>query len=255
MTEPNPAAAATIPSSPRLLSRAARKRAWCEAPVRVWTILALGVAVVTLYLAGTLVMGGLQQRRLIESGEKVTATIVQLNGTNVPRTRASRRENPLAVVRFTPASGATQRIEMSLSPGEPNEVHVGETIQLRVDPSDLEHPTDRSEARPWLSELAVPLMLAPLVALTGLITLMKRRSVLNVWRDGQEHPAVVVETKQSAIAPRSKVVRFALRDGEDRRVFNLLYPLSRGTMQKGDEFWVVCPQDNPARAIAADLYV
>jgi hypothetical protein len=52
----------------------------------------------------------------------------------------------------------------------------------------------------------------------------------------------------------SRVVRFALADGNDRRVFHVLYPASSGKLVKGDKLLLVAPANRPSRAIVAALY-
>jgi hypothetical protein len=76
---------------------------------------------------------------------------------------------------------------------------------------------------------------------------------MNVWRDGQAAVARVIGQRHTAIAPRSRVVRFALQDSDDRRVFTTLHP-SKDLPAAGELMWVVYPPNNPARAIVAKLY-
>ena len=98
-------------------------------------------------------------------------------------------------------------------------------------------------------------MLLPLLALAIVVMLLRRRRILKIWRSGEAAAAVVVDTKQSSIAPRSRVMRFALRDGDDRRVFQTLAPRSMGELNPGDEVMILHEPGNPGRAVVAELYM
>jgi hypothetical protein len=65
---------------------------------------------------------------------------------------------------------------------------------------------------------------------------------------------VAIDTKQSAIAPRSRIVRYAIKDAADRRIFSMLFPQSAGVPEKGEEFEVLYLPNRASRAIAAELY-
>ena len=67
-------------------------------------------------------------------------------------------------------------------------------------------------------------------------------------------PGTVVDLKQSPIAPHSRVVRFTLNDGDDRRIGSTFFPLIAGELQKGDELLFIVSPTNRTRAIAAELY-
>ena len=79
--------------------------------------------------------------------------------------------------------------------------------------------------------------------------------MLNAWRHGVPAVATVVDSKQSAIAPRSRVVRYTLAEGADRRIFSTLFPASQGELQKDDELLVLIPPKHPDRAVIAELYL
>jgi hypothetical protein len=77
--------------------------------------------------------------------------------------------------------------------------------------------------------------------------------VLRTWRDGEAAEAVALETRQSATAPMSRLLRFTVADSP--RVFTLLYPNRAAVPASGETFSIVHPPKRPDRAIAASLYV
>lgn len=248
----------TLPAPPRPITPVARARSWNEAPVRVWVILSVIVTGVLIYLATTRVQEGLRDRKLVRTGLEVRAQIVTIDDQNIDLKRGltfNRDVGRRIKVNFVAPDGSNRTLEEELPPQSGSRVSVGQFIQIRIDPENPNIATTRSEPRPWMLELSVVFMLLPVLGLTVLVVLMRRAGVLKVWRDGVEQVAVVVDGKQSAIAPRSRVLRYTLRDSDDTRVFTLLYPTSAGMPQKDDELLVVAPPSQPDRALAAALYL
>ena len=97
-------------------------------------------------------------------------------------------------------------------------------------------------------------VLGALFMLMLMLTVWRRRGVLRVWRDQPLAPAVVVESRHTAIAPASRLVRFTFSDGDDRRVHSTLMPARAGVPAHGEMIWLICPPDKPSRAIVAELY-
>jgi hypothetical protein len=57
------------------------------------------------------------------------------------------------------------------------------------------------------------------------------------------------------MAPRSRICRYTIIDGDDRRVFPTLYPTRHGEPQRGELLDMILLHDQPGRAIVADFYV
>jgi len=165
-----------------------------------------------------------------------------------------RRQTIIADLVYFAPDGRRIWVQGQLSPAD-GLLYIGQSIPLRIDPSEPERWTDRTEPPPWLAEMTAVLFLLPLLLLAVLMMLWARRRALNIWRRGEPAVAVVVDTKQSSIAPRSRVMRYALRDGADRRVFSTLAPYAMGPLEPGDEVMILHAPGNPGRAVVAELYV
>jgi hypothetical protein len=128
-----------------------------------------------------------------------------------------------------------------------------DVIDIRFDPARPEAWTDRTEPQPWFARMAIVWMLLPALLLALMMMLVRRRQILRVWTEGVPMTGTVVDTRQSPIAPRSRVVRFTL-DG-DRRIFSTFVPISAGEVSRGGELVMLASPTNPGRAIVAELYL
>ena len=240
------------PSPPRDINARARRRAWDEAPVRLWWLSAIVIGLIAVYFAVTQLADALADRRLIEQGTQVDAEVLKVDGSNI--TRPMKRDvERLVTLRFTlPDGRAVETGDHRLSPDPDAYVRVGTKIPIRVDPTDPTRWTDRTRPKPWLAELTAVALLLPLVALLLLVAFVRRAAALKIWRDAPAAEAVVVAVAHSAMAPRSRVLRLTLRG--DSRVFTTLYPLRGGLPAVGETIWVVAPTGKPNRAVVARLY-
>jgi hypothetical protein len=249
---PNIAPTTSFPAPPRRITARARRRSWNESNVRLWMILAVVVGVITAYFTVQQLREALSERRLIREGRAVEARVEQF-GQRGTMANIRRGEAFAVTVTYPGANGEPRQSEGLFIAEQDRRLSVGDTIEIRVDPNDPDRWTTRSEPRPWAEHLTAAIILVPLLALTLLMTLTRRAQVLRTWRDEPAMPATVVETKQSAIAPMSRVIRFVLHEGDDRRVWTTLHP-ARQAPHKGDTITVICPPANPTRAIVARLY-
>ena len=242
----------SIPPIPRPITRQARRRSWAEMPVRVWIILTLAVAFVTIYFTITRIKEALDNRWLVDHGVDVNATFVEVSGDPVPKRRL-RNETMPSTVKFTYGGKEyTQQLELDPKPGIA--AVVGTTIALKVDPNDPMQLMEVTVPPPWSHELAIVAALIPVLILVVLMILWKRRGVLRVWRNEPLVEAIVVELRQSPVAPMSRVVRFTLAQGGGQRIWSTLMPASAGIPEIGQHFWIICPPNNPGKAIVAGLY-
>ena len=127
-------------------------------------------------------------------------------------------------------------------------------LKIRVDPNDPTHWTEVTEPRSWVQELTVVGLLLPLAVLLVIVTFWKRRGVIKTWRNGALKAARVVEVRHTGMAPMSRVIRFTLLDGDDRRVFAALMPTHAGIPLPGQSVWLIVPPNRPSRSIVAQLY-
>lgn len=255
--EPLPVAdvdAAPPPPAPREVTPRGSRRSWGEGRVRRWWLVALLMAVAGGYLVFTQVRASSRGRWLIEHGAKGTARVISADGQPTPGKRyAPDQANFRVEVRpetgepFTFASRLEQH-RGELKVGRPEET----SFPIYFDPKDRSNFTTRT-GYPLQDDLLVGLFLLPLVVLLLAGAVLTRMSVLRVWRNGEAVIAAVVETKQAASAPMSRVVRYTPRDARDNRVFATLVP-NRLPLAAGDSFWLVAPPDRPDKGVVAALY-
>jgi hypothetical protein len=239
------------PAPPRLLTRAATRRAWVEGRVRFWWSCAAVVLIVMTFIGVSQTLNWWRDRKLITQGVAVDAHIDEAMGS--PMARVFVRDQPIRVkLSFPLADGTNQTVEGSLKPPGPA-VTATKNIRIHYDPADPTRWTDRDEVIPWTREMTVVLMFLPVTALLFAIALLRRWQVLRTWRDAPALPAIVVDSRHSPMAPRSRVLRYSLRDG-DRRVCHTLYPTRTGVPERGETIWLIAKPDQPQRGILAKLY-
>ena len=249
-----------LTQTPRHVTPRAARRSWNELPVRIWVILAVAVGFITIYFTIDKYLSGRYERWLITQGLPVQAELNRIQGTR-DRSQSFKRTDRLQVELNYDVPGTEHPRQMyvpgwlSQLPADPppREIRVGELIPVRIDPNNPTVWTDRTQPLPWIAEFTIVVLLLPLLALLLVVMFIRRQQVLGVWRRGEVAAAVVVDHKQSATAPLSRVIRFTLADGSDRRVWSTLHP-ARGAPQPGETVWVIYPPGNPGRAVVASLY-
>jgi hypothetical protein len=244
---------------PREATAAIRRRAWTEPRVSMWWIMSLGVLLLMLYLVVTHALAWWSERQLMTHGVAVQAVI----------TRARNDLNDITVPNKNMQSDSECTLEFTLD-GKSYKV-IGQLVEhmetvptittgpehpvtLRVDPENPEERwTDRTTTPPFFSRRLIGLAIAlPVMALLILVAVLKRRGVLNVWRNGPASAALVVDTRQTPIAPRSQAVRCTSADSGDKRVFTVYLPAGTAKAVAGDTVWVIRPpqRSEPAYAVA-----
>lgn len=206
------------------------------------------------YVTASRVRQALLDRRLILEGLPVKARIISANNATTPK-RWPRNQPMPATIRFSLPDGRQVELAVRLDAKPHAYAMVGEDLQIRVDPSNPRRWTEQTEPSPWSKELIAPALLIPVAVVLTVLTVIRRRSVLKTWQQAPEAVGVVVETRHAAIAPRSRLVRFTLQDGLDRRVWSVLWPASRDVPHPGQSIELICPPNRPSRCIAARLYV
>jgi hypothetical protein len=243
-----------IPSPPRPVTRAARSRSWNEPSVRRWLLLSLLVALTTAYFAWRDLRIALHERWLIAKGLQVNATVESVSGGGADTTRKFTRNEVRDVKLRYSVDGHEYTTNQELPIETGKVIGGGDIVALRVDPQDHENVTTQTQARPWLASLTVVTLLVPVLLLLVLMTFLARKRVLRIWQDGELVEGTVVDWHRSGLAPKSVVVRFTLNEGDDRRLFQLVWPHSAGELSAGDPIALVMPPDEPGKALAAKLY-
>src|SRR5688572_1726790 len=208
------------PAPPRELTPAASRRAWREPRVKFWWVVALGVLTAAIWLAAQQAVAWNRDARLIRSGTRVDAVIW------LGASRATGRpiaEDDIVKVEFD-FNGQRRLLESQRLMGRGVVTLSGDTVPIFVDPDNLTRWTARTAPRPLLKMMMGALALGAMAVLLALVSMIKRRGVTAIWRDGEARAAAVVETSHSALAPRSRLVRCALTDGSDRRLINVYVP-------------------------------
>ena len=243
-----------LPSPPRPITPAALRRSWHEPAVRRWLLLTLVLLLTTAYFAWRDIGIGLHERRLIEHGLQVNATVENVEGGGADLTRKFGRNEARNVKLRYAVKDRTYTTNQELPIATGKSIGAGDVIDLRVDPQDYENVTTQTEARPWIASLTVVTLLLPVLVALIVVTFVARRSVLRIWREGEATEGTVVDWHRSGLAPKSVVVRFTLNDSDDRRLFWLVWPHEAGQLNAGDAIALVMPPGEPGKSLAAKLY-
>jgi hypothetical protein len=239
------------PAVPRAITANARRRSWAEPRVRNWWLMAIAIFLVALWLVGVRVYGSQSDRWLINHGVRVEADILDVEG-NTLKKQYSPEENLRFHLSWRMPDGkihtANERLKAQRTALGP-----GKKVPLYVDPNNPNHWTDRVEIS-WAEDTLVGMLLFPTILLMLGIAFFNRLKVLQAWKNGHAIHASVVEIKQSAAAPRSRVLRLVLANYHDQRIFTTLIPTKRARYQAGDIVWVIIPSTTPRWAILAELY-
>ncbi len=238
------------PPAPREVTRAASRRAWHEPHVHFWWIVAIGLVGAALWIAVAQTITWNRDARLIRGGTRVDAVIWPA-GARV-KGRPIGPEDAMTVEfhwNGEPVAFSNRRL---IGRGTPT--ISGETIPIYVDPQDPTNWTARSSPPSLVKLMVGAFAIVAVAGVLSLVSVLKRRGVLSTWRNGEARQAAVVETSQTALAPRSRLVRCALTDGSDRRLINVCIPHRVAHPQPGDGLWLVMPPGKPDKALAAMMY-
>ena len=256
MTATNSGSAATgaldAPPAPpvRAVTPAARARSWVEPGVRLWWLTALALLACGLYFVIAAVIQRQRVARLLREGTPVQAVIFAHGGAQVANWSL-----PIGTkYNFKFQWNGEERVLVGFMPREAGQVITGQPVTIYVDPNDVERWTSYAAPPLLLREMSGGIALGAVAAVAALVAFVQRRRVLGVWERGEAARAVVVEARSTAMAPRSRHLRCAREDGQDKRLISVVVPLSRGALRPGDPLWIVMPPHRPDRAIAAALY-
>ncbi len=220
--------------------------------MRFWWLCALVLAAIMLVWAVDALVTALGERSLIAHGTVVTARVLGMDGSTRAGWTLPRTDSHEVKLRVTLPNGQVRDIDGTLPPG-PGVLQIGQELPIKIDPKDPSNWTDQTEAISWTAHMIIPLLLLPFVLLLLIVAWYRRRQVLQIWRDGQWVQGVVVELRQSAMAPLSRVVRYNIPD-VDKRIFSVLVPTRVGIPAVGEAIDLVLMPDAPQRAVVAKLY-
>jgi hypothetical protein len=216
---------------------------WTEPRVRFWWLMALGIFLIGAYVAGREVVLWRHEVDLIRNGTPVEAEVRRANGYSSPG-----KQLPAdAVVDLRYFIDGKQYDKTGYLRGRTEHIAVRKPVPIRVNPKDPEDWTGAVEPAVLWQQLTGALVALPVFLVLALVALLRQRSALRAWRDGEARAALVVAARHAALAPKSRLVRCTPAGGEDNRVVDVYVPtLPHGAEVKpGDTLWVVYP---PGRA-------
>jgi hypothetical protein len=237
-----------LPDPPRELTPRVRRRAWTEPHVRFWWMLSLALLLIGAYVAVREWRVWSREVRLIKQGRVVDAEITSAGGLS------SRWQQmpPDSLVTLEYAVDGTKYQQSGYLKGRKDFIQVRGTVPIRIDAADPSQWTARTEPPSMAQQLTGPAVVLPAFVVMGFIALIHRARLLRTWRDGTTGAAVVVEARQTALAPRSRLVRCTPADAADKRIINVF--VSHGgaaAPRPGDVLWLIFPPGGRGRPVAA----
>ncbi len=249
---PSPAAAATAPPAPppppRPITPAASRRSWNEPVIRFWLLATLALLGIGGWYLTEQVLASRDEQRLISTGARVTARIVEANGDS----HAMAPVGSVFTLEFNLRGQETTVYGTLATQAFP--IRPGTTIQLHVDPNDPGNWTDRQQPDPLGRRLIAGAVIIPAALITAIVAFFLRRRLLRVWRDGDAALFSVVETRYSALAPLSHTVRCVSALGRNPTVVTVYLPNRFPRPQTGEVLWLIHPPGKAKSAIAARAF-
>ena len=232
------AAGVALPPPPRDISPAVRRRAWAEPRVRFWWLAAVVVLAIAGYFLGTRYWSWRRQADLVRHGLRLDDATVQRTATEVVR---GKRQPPNSLVTLDYTVGGRPYTVDGFLVGRTDWIVVGGTVPIYVDRDDPSRWTGLTEVPPLTPELMGGLVLLPVPVALALACLLARARVLRAWRNGQAIEALVLDSRQTAVAPRSRAVRCTPADADDRRVLSVYVPPRLARVGEGEMIRVLAP--------------
>jgi len=209
---------------------------WLAMEVRPWLVLAIVLLIAAGGLSGLRMNEYLRERRVIESGPVVDATIQSVGAAMA---HEGRRDETLQIeVSYKTPDGQDIRSsgELPRKPGEM--VTWKQTIPIHIDPADPTWWTARDEPAPLGMVLTVPLLCLPAAVLCGAIAWLRQRTMAKVAA-GESVSATVTSVKMSSLAPMSKLIGVTITAEDSRRILHCYWPSSGGAVKAGDSVHVL----------------
>lgn len=226
----------------------ASRRCWTEPTVRLWWLLGTLILGMILVYSADRLWSWTDENRLIEHGDLVSAKVVEANGLTISH-QALPPNSPVKL-EFD-WHGQSQVVSGFLEDRATSDyIIVGNSVNIRVDPNDVNNWTFRSQITGIGETLFVTWILLPIPPLLLALAMQKRNRLRKLWHSSPALLAVVSARKQTPIAPRSSALQCSLQDRSDKRLFVVYVPAEAGRLNKGDLLWVLIKrgQGRPAAA-------
>lgn len=243
-----------LPAPPRPVDARISRRAWFDPGVRSWWVLTLVLLLIGLFFIVSELRSWLHAGWLIKSGTLVDATAVVVDGESMRPgpDGLGRAKPPGSVLDLEFEWKGTKRTVSGVLEGRTEFLRVGQKVPIRVNPDDPNDWTGRTVNAPLAPHFAgglVPIVLSLPVLL---VSFLKRSSVLRTWRHGTPAEANVLGVSQTALAPRSRVVRCAPL-GTGGQVQTVYVPASK--LPEGAEVLPVLAPPKGGRLLAISWFV
>jgi hypothetical protein len=243
-----PVLASAPPDAPRPVTARVRRRAWTEPHVRFWWLLTLAMLVIGVYVCGREFLTWSREARLVREGRPVEAEVTRAGGLS---SRWQRLPPDTVVTLQYEVDGKTYTQDGYLK-GRKDYIQVRGKVPIRVDPSDPNVWTSRTQPPVLAQQLTGAAVVLPAVLVLAVVSLLRRVMTLRTWRHGQATVALTVESRQTALAPRSRLVRCAPADRGDNRVVGVFVPNTAARdLRPGDLLWLIFPPGGRGRPVAA----
>ena len=245
---------APAPEESRALTPKARWRSWTEVRVRFWWLMALVFMAVAAVTVTDETLAARRAAWRLTHWERVQANILQLGATRRPTAYGMPGEDHEVTLVYTD-HGGRQHESVGHLIAQEKPYHPQMMVPILIDPNDPQQWTDRIELKPLVYELLGGLTLIPIGLVLMVVALVQRSATRRLWRSGVSEEAVVVESRHTAAAPFSRIVRCTLRNRRDRTVLTVYVPTRYRTFSPGDSLRVIVPSSaRNTPALVADLY-
>jgi hypothetical protein len=227
------------PPAPRAVTPRVRRRAWVEPVVRFWWLTAMVLVLIGAWFALQGVLEWRHDVKLIREGVAVDATVYQV-GEMKGRFKHPQPPDSIVTLQFS-WNGTDQYTKPDRLPDRKAGEFItpGDKIPIRVNPADPTDWTSAKVAGPISGRLFGAEVALPIAALTGAFALLKWRRLLTAWRGGQPIEALVMDSRNTALALGARLVRCTPDAEGDKRVFAVYAPRGLAGIGRGDTIWLL----------------
>ncbi len=238
---------------PRPLTPAARRRCWTEPHVRFAWASGMVVLAIGIYFTLSGWRTWRHEQMLVEHGVPVSASIVEVTYLGQEIRLAGKSFDPSNLVRIEfPWNGTDHTTTSTTATGHVGFVTVGQTIAARVNPDDPDDWTELTAAEPLLHRILGGLIPLPIAAAAFGVSILMHDRMARTWRNGLPVACLVIESRHSALAPQSRMIRCTPATEGDERLFTVYAPARGGgrRLREGDSLWVIASPTGANQAIA-----
>lgn len=243
----------TIPPPPRALHARAKSQSWNEPAVRSALIGTLIAAFIFIAVTFRVVSNEFESRKFMKEGIQLQGRVTQLAGKD--HADQLKRDSILAarLVFKLPGDEREREVEGTLSAKPAVLARKGEVIDIVVS-KDGKRWIEKIEPAKWSSVLMGPALLVPVLLLAMVILVFNRARVLRRYRIGEHRLGRINDVLRTAISPGSRLLRVSLLEGDDRRIFSVIWPNRLGAPDPEHAIDLIVDPRNPTKALAAAAY-